>query len=248
MKFYLGTHMYTWLYKKEVTMPLFLSNRVLRKLKKFKYPAQTNWALDSGGFSELSLFSEWVTTEKEYLKQVEKYTQELGSIDFISPQDWMCEPVMLKKTGLSIREHQKRTIRSVLSIRQSKFGHLVIPVLQGWVLDDYKRHIDMYTSAGIYLEQEPLVGIGSVCRRQSTQEIADLLKTLSKCNIKLHGFGVKKQGLIQSKQYLKSSDSMAWSLAGRYKQMEGCNGKNAANCYLFAKKWYDEIQSILDAD
>jgi hypothetical protein len=31
--------------------------------------------------------------------------------------DWMCEPFMLAKTGLSVREHQQRTVTNYLNPR-----------------------------------------------------------------------------------------------------------------------------------
>lgn len=41
----------------------------------------------------------------------------------------------------------------------------------------------------------PRVGLGSVCRRQSTAEIAAIVTVLSSQGIRLHGFGVKTAGL-----------------------------------------------------
>jgi hypothetical protein len=38
-------------------------------------------------------------------------------MDFASPQDWMREPVMIERTGLSVREHQARTVANYLDLR-----------------------------------------------------------------------------------------------------------------------------------
>ena len=54
MKFYLGTHLHHWL-DYNIKIPLFISYRTIRRKKNFK-PTKTTWALDSGGFSELSLW------------------------------------------------------------------------------------------------------------------------------------------------------------------------------------------------
>ena len=51
MKFYLGTHQTGWLAKLDV--PLFVSRRRLATLRKLPR-AVGSWALDSGGFTELS--------------------------------------------------------------------------------------------------------------------------------------------------------------------------------------------------
>jgi hypothetical protein len=33
------------------------------------------------------------------------YAERIGRMDFAAPQEWMCEPVMIKRTGLSVHEH-----------------------------------------------------------------------------------------------------------------------------------------------
>lgn len=53
-----------------------------------------------------------------------------------------------------------------------------------------------------------LVGLGSVCRRQSTAEIGIIAGTLHAMGLKLHGFGVKREGLARYGHCLSSSDSM----------------------------------------
>jgi hypothetical protein len=53
-----------------------------------------------------------------------------------------------------------------------------IPVLQGWTLQDYLRCIELYQAAGVNLTEAPIVGVGSVCRRQSTAEIGQIMLML----------------------------------------------------------------------
>jgi hypothetical protein len=52
----------------------------------------------------------------------------------------------------------------------------------------------LYESAGVRLNTLPVVGLGSVCRRQRTEEIARIVRFLHDAVISTHGFGVKKQG------------------------------------------------------
>jgi len=246
MQFYLGTHVYTWLY--HITdIPLFLSYNTLRKVKTYK-SAQTDWALDSAGFSELSKYGTWVKTENDYIRDLLKYQEQLGRLQWAAPQDWMCEPVIIAKTGKTVQYHQERTIESVLSLRSRLAGGVhIIPVLQGYTPAEYLTHVEMYDRAGFNLTQESLVGVGSVCRRQSSNDIAMLFETLhTRYAVKMHGFGVKKDGIRKSKQYLASSDSLAWSFNARYNPpLTGCTHKNCANCIHYARKWYKEIQDIL---
>ncbi|MBQ1165804.1 hypothetical protein KBZ21_48280, partial [Streptomyces sp. A73] len=70
-----------------------------------------------------------------------------------------------------------------------------MPVLQGWTLQHYLDCLAMYTDAGIDLAAEPRVGLGSVCRRHATSEINEIVATLHSHGLRLHGFGVKTQGL-----------------------------------------------------
>ena len=160
-------------------------------------------------------------------------------MEWAAPMDWMCEPFIIEKTGLSVREHQERTVSNYLDLRdQGPF----IPVLQGWDLSDYEACVELYASAGVDLTVVPVVGVGSVCRRQGTWDIGRVMATLSGMGIRLHGFGVKKQGLVLCARYLTSADSMAWSYAARRDwPLPGCAHKRCANCSRYALRWRDEL-------
>jgi hypothetical protein len=81
-------------------------------------------------------------------------------------------------------------------------------VLQGWELPDYIRCVDLYRSAGVDPAALPRVGLGSVCRRQSTGQIADIVITLANLGLNLHGFGVKTGGLHKYGYRLSSADCL----------------------------------------
>src|SRR5262249_181684 len=68
-------------------------------------------------------------------------------------------------------------------------------VVQGWQLADYLACVQLYRSAGVDLTRLPLTGLGSVCRRQSTGQIAVIVTTLASLGLRLHGFGIKTTGL-----------------------------------------------------
>lgn len=109
--FWLGTHKAHWLEIADV--PLMVSHRTLSTRKTLPR-AQVPWVLDSGGFSELSLFGHWETSANEYVEAVECYADQIGNLRWAAVQDWMCEPHILRKTALSIEEHQVRSIISYL--------------------------------------------------------------------------------------------------------------------------------------
>jgi hypothetical protein len=240
--FYLGTHMPHWLAL--VDLPLFVSHR--RLVERRTLPrALGPWALDSGGFTEISMYGEWRTTPRAYIAATRRYQDEIGRLTWAAPQDWMCEPVMLAKTRLSVAEHQQRTTTSFLTLRHAAPDLPFIPVVQGWTLPDYLRHVDAYSRAGVDLTAEQTVGVGSVCRRQGTGQISTIVVALAARGIRVHGFGVKTKGLAAYWPYLASADSMAWSSRGR--RVPGCTSghKTEANCLAFAGSWRDRVLSAI---
>lgn len=238
MLFFLGTHRPNWLGLTEV--PLFVSHRTL-SLRRGLPRARGPWALDSGAFSELSAYGEWRTTETAYVTAVRRYQSEIGNLQWAAPMDWMCEPHILALTQLSVAEHQWLTTVNYLRLRES--GLPFIPVLQGWTLEDYQRHVDQYDRMGVDLKGQ-LVGVGSVCRRQHTEEIQTILFSLLAQGIRPHGFGVKVLGLRAFGGCLTSADSLAWSYNARMnKPLPGHQHKNCANCLEWALAWRERILS-----
>ncbi|HEY2957670.1 MAG TPA: hypothetical protein VGM21_05615, partial [Actinomycetota bacterium] len=132
--FYLGTHQPAWLAR--VDVPLMVSHRTLSGRGRLPR-ARCRWALDSGGFTELSLFGRWQTSPAAYADAVARYAEEIGALAWASPQDWMCEPAMLARTGLSVAEHRAATVDNYCTLRQLAPGLPFIPVVQGWRLSDY---------------------------------------------------------------------------------------------------------------
>lgn len=239
--FFLGTHQPSWL--RRTGVPLFLSTRRLAERRNLPR-ALGRVAIDSGGYSELSMFGGWRTSAREYVAEVRRYARDLGSIEWAAIQDWMCEPWILQKTGLGVAEHQARTVASLLELRTLAPEVAWAPVLQGWESDDFLRHIDTYQAAGVDLFAEKIVGVGSVCRRQATAPIEALLRHLAGLGLRLHGFGFKKLGLLRAAAHLTSSDSMAWSFQARRLRRAVCGStahRNCANCLSYALEWRSAI-------
>jgi hypothetical protein len=194
------------------------------------------------------MYGEWRTTPEEYVAAVRRYDTELGHMEWASPQDWMCEPWVIAKTGLSVTDHQKRTIENYLELVDLAPDLGFAPVLQGWELTDYLRHADAYAAAGVDLTNQPVVGIGSVCRRQGTSEITWLLESLRGLGIRMHGFGVKTEGLAKYADSLVSADSLAWSYGARRdaeKGIRNCSKKTCANCLHYALAWRERVLQTL---
>lgn len=215
--FYLGVHRPGWLAASPV--PLFISHAVLRDRKSFPR-ATTSWALDSGAFTEVTKYGCHRMSSKDYAARVHIYYQEIGRMDFAAPQDFMCEPETLERTGLSVKEHQRLTIKNFLELREAAPLIPWMPVLQGWSIFDYITHLEAYERAGVDLRKEPRVGVGSICERQTTMQAALILNLLDSEGLQLHGFGLKARGLELAAPHLRSADSLAWSTHERWDHWE----------------------------
>jgi hypothetical protein len=164
----------------------------------------------------------------------------------------MCEPEIVAGgrlpdgsvapgTGLTVAEHQQRTVQSVIDLgaelAPDGLDKLIIPVLQGFAPDQYERCADLYAQAGIDLATERVVGLGSGCRRQADAEILSLARDPHADGMALHGFGVKTLGLPQLSQHLSSCDSMAWSMAARRDPRpisRDCDHRKCVTCPRYA--------------
>jgi hypothetical protein len=252
--FYLGTDRPRWL--GAVPVPLFVSRRVLARRRELP-PVTAGWALDSGAFTELKDHGRWTVTPAEYAGEVRRWHSQAGGMHFASPQDWMCEPAVIAGgtfgrerfvgTGLSVPEHQRRTTDNLLELRSLAPDLPWIPVLQGWQEADYLRHADQYAALGVDLTREPLVGVGSVCRRQDTRTAERLVCRLARDGLRLHLFGYKLRGLALSARFLASSDSMAWCYhASRRPPLPGCPHRNCAHCLRYALWWREKALKAVE--
>jgi hypothetical protein len=178
-----------------------------------------------------------------YAAEVRRWSKILGGLMWAAIQDWMCEPHMLVKTGRTIRDHQLLTIESLATLRAIAPDVQWTPVLQGWRVDDYLEHVEMYAAAGFDLRAEPIVGVGSVCRRQGTAVGAGIMRAVSRLGLRIHAFGIKTQGLEVYGDRIVSADSLAWSFAARRQRIRlpGCNHATCANCHVYALRWREEM-------
>ena len=250
--FYLGSHQTGWL--RHAGVPLMVSDRRLRKCVRLPR-AEAWWIEDSGGFTQLQKFGDWSDVKPAaYVARVRRYRDEIGKLVWAAPQDWMCEPAIINGgwyggkyfvgTHLSVPEHQARTVANFVQLREMAPDLPFIPVLQGYTLAEYEHCISLYDRAGIDLTTEPVVGVGSVCRREATTEILEIVTALIAHGVtRLHGFGVKSAGLNLYGALLTSADSLAWSFDARRLQRPSpwCTShrtaKNCASCMPYALAW-----------
>jgi len=179
--------------------------------------------IDSGAYSELDKHDRWMWPAADFAEFVVGLCRALGTVEHAGIQDWMCEAHMLAKTGLTVEEHQRRTVMNFCLLRRLQRSVPWLPTLQGYTVEDYMRCAQMYRDAGVRLEDHALVGLGSVCRRSRTLEIERVIREVVAglgSRVALHGFGVKSEGALLACWGLASVDSMAWSTRARYDERD----------------------------
>jgi hypothetical protein len=199
-----------------------------------------DWIMDSGAFTEISTHGHYRHSVCEYAAEIRRWaTNGSGNLLAAVAQDWMCEPFIIVKTGLSVAEHQRLTIERYDALRaEDTSGVYILPVLQGFEPADYVRHVEAY---GARLTHGAWVGVGSVCKRNGTPEsVAAVLHAIKSVrpDLRLHGFGLKTTALAHPLVHalLHTADSMAWSYAAR---KQGGN----ANDWREAVLWTSRITS-----
>lgn len=181
--------------------------------------------LDSQAFMKLRLYGGYPELPEAYAAKVERIAPLVETLTAVT-EDYMCEPFMLTKTGLTTADHQRMTIERYDLIRAALDAHIyLMPVLQGYQPREYVQHLHDY---GERLPSDAWVGVGSVCKRNSDPAAIRAVLLAIKAvrpDLKLHGFGVKTTALASPtvRQLLHSADSMAWSSAGRWEDGRSAN-------------------------
>ncbi len=212
MRFFIGLHQPSD--AKHFDAAFVSINRIRDRKSAF---AVGDWIMDSGAFTMINLHGGYPHGVDEYAAHIRRWSKN-GNLLAAVAQDYMCEPFMIAKTGLSVYEHQRLTVQRYDDlIACDTAGIYIMPVLQGYAPSDYNRHIDMY---GDRLAYGAWVGVGSVCKRNGNVAAIEAVLCAIKWrrpDLRLHGFGLKttalKSGFVQS--CLETADSMAWSFAAR---------------------------------
>lgn len=174
--------------------------------------------LDSGAFTEIVTYGGYRHSPQAYANTLRWALPLFGGAKVTAvAQDMMCEPFALQKTGLTIPQHQKITIERYDALMAEGLKMPIMPVLQGYDIEDYVFHIRQYDGR---LTSGMWVGVGSVCKRNKNPDtIAHILSALhdERPDLRFHGFGVKRTALLHPtvRKLLWSADSMAWSAAAR---------------------------------
>jgi hypothetical protein len=211
LKFYVGIH---HLSLAKHLGPVFVSASQL-EFRKSPF-TEADWIMDSGAFTTLVKHGGYPHAPQRYAALIKRFAQ--PNLVAAVTQDFMCEPFMLARTGLTVADHQRLTIERTDDLMRLDTGGIpIMPVLQGYAPSDYVEHLRQY---GTRLAHGAYVGVGSVCKRNGKPDaIVSVLEAIKRerPDLRLHGFGLKVTSLAyrQIRDLLFSADSMAWSYAAR---------------------------------
>jgi hypothetical protein len=210
-----------WHVPGDITQGAMISANFLKKRKKKEFNAKDcPWILDSGAFSQINdpkNMGDFEMTPKQYVALAKRF-EDNGNLQCIVSQDYMCEPSVIellkemgyRKPGVNwVRKHQWMTVERYVEVVEEAIKQElkvpVMPVLQGWEVEDYVEHSVMYSKllsdmkynrgcrlwknpfldrphygrTGELLNADQWIGIGSTCKRNKNPEVlADILNAL----------------------------------------------------------------------
>jgi hypothetical protein len=246
MKFYLGTSEVSWLARSETArVPLCVARPRLAQRKSLPHrPAA--WArpvYDSGGYNELVKHGGWSITPRQYLAEVRRFIDQIGTPDWVAPMDWICVPEALESTGLTVADHQRLTLNNYLTLRLMDDSIPWLAPIQGHLESDFHRHADAYERAGVELTVPAVrAGVGGLATRQHTIKAALILDGLARRGVRPHAFGFKVTGLLACASTVASSDSMAWVTQAKHERaLPGCPHKRCGSCLQWALRWREDL-------
>ena len=239
-RFFVGVHHPS----KADRVPLAMVSANALRRRRSHFPAG-EWLMDSGAFTTINKHGGYPEPVEEYAAIIRRFAG-CGTLLAAVAQDYMCEPFVLARTGLTVADHQRLTIeryRDLLACDTA--GVAIMPVLQGYDPAEYVDHVRQY---GDLLTPGMWVGVGSVCKRNarplSARAVFEAIHA-ERPDLRLHGFGIKITALHDERvrELLYSADSMAWSYAARY---EGRDGNDIAEAVRYvAKVAAQPIQRVL---
>lgn len=178
-----------------------------RPIKRFPKKTGKRW-LDCGGYLLLNKFGHYPFSVVNYAN-----LQAVLRADYYASMDYPCEPDISRMLGLMSNEDRiRQTVKNaeILSELKNHLPGQMVPVIQGYELDEYKYCLDLYHSAGLI---RSYMAVGSMCRRISSQELNNLIPGIyhharNHGVERLHFFGLKLSPDLKSLQeYIYSRDS-----------------------------------------
>jgi hypothetical protein len=173
--------------------------------------------LDSAGFVASSRYGEFPWTVAEYIELAAAFPWE-----WFASMDWCVEREVAPSES-TVLNRISGTVRLNAECRMEAerrgIADRLMPVIQGWRPEHYLRCIDRMAG----LLDVPLIGVGSMCRRQvdgaaGILEVVEAIdRELGTNPARLHLFGLKSGGMEELRAHprVMSVDSQAYGTAAR---------------------------------
>ena len=208
-------------------LPVMFSANAFRGANGFVQPSplirRMDAALDSAGFVAMARYGGFPWSPRDYAELAAA-----APWAWWASMDFCCEPEIARDRDQVARRIERtaqfygelRILAAELDIAPP------VPVLQGWLPDDYRHCADLLGG----LPQ--LVGIGSICRRDTGGAVA-IVEAISghiSPTTRFHLFGVKGEAAaaLAGHGRVASIDSMAWDFDARYSEGRSTNAKRIA--------------------
>ncbi len=215
------------------------------KRKRFRRPGKglrgLNIALDSAGFVAMSKYGGYPWTVEQYIGLAKAFPWA-----WWASMDYCCEPEIADSREVVEERVEKTFKRYVDCIQEAQRQgcSFPMPVLQGWKPSDYLESARLLTDRFGHLP--PLVGVGSVCRRDlkgpaGLLAVVGLLDDELPPHVQLHLFGVKGALLrhIDSSR-IASMDSMAWDYRARRRCRDEGIPYRIPERLVEMERWYEK--------
>ena len=201
---------------RDLNAPVLVSaNALRRRAGGFRQPSielfsGCNVALDSAGFVAMVRYRGYPWSTSDYVRLAKSHPWA-----WWAAMDYCCEPEVARDRA-EVRARIASTVRhhgECCACADDLGVAAPLPVLQGWFPDDYERCVDQLDV------DAPLIGVGSVCRREpaAIEAIVNRLDAVLPSSTRLHLFGVKGSSVaaLRGHRRVASVDSMAWDYEAR---------------------------------
>lgn len=240
-EFYYGT---AWHWPIPYLPRVMLSYNFTRTLKK-PWELSVPLMMDSGAYSVILKHGKYPYSPEDYKNGIYAWAPMIAWT-----MDYPCEKSVRERGRYSVKDAQEMTINNQIELKELSMELEPSMVIQGYSVEEYLEHIDMIKEHGLLTER---MGIGSICRRGQTKEIARIIRAIH-ANlpswVKLHGFGIKKSVIktTDAKFNLYSADSLSWDYDQRYgRWLEGQhNGQTYHDKIPRLISYIKEMESFLE--
>jgi len=205
--------------------------------------------LDSGGFSFFTKWAKYPFTTDQYLEMVRAFCEEHPRTRYVSVMDYPCEPLINRSDLRTNYQRIDETLKNTEALYHREIPSADwVSVIQGHNMEEYSYCSEEFRKRGLWT---PLTAVGSICTRNETFAIKQILFMLSRKHrdVKLHAFGLDYRVLKDREIWnlIYSSDSGAWRLCGDgNKRKKDWRPRGNVELLESYKRYREKIDALFD--